>query len=166
MRIPQGVHYHTTEGAFAILPFNSPYTIQLRNIDERLRCSALVENNGKIAGEWTIDPKGFIVLERPAMDQKKFHFMEARCAPSGSGVRLDDPNNGVICVTFTPEKDETLNDLSRGRLNSMFNNISKMPHFEMNLFVVSLPHFFRHWPLEHHFKQGLIFSNISKMLYF
>ncbi|XP_033638336.1 uncharacterized protein LOC117299045 [Asterias rubens] len=114
VRIPQGVHYHTTEGAFAILPFNSPYTIQLRNIDERLRCSALVENNGKIAGEWTIDPKGFIVLERPAMDQKKFHFMEARCAPSGSGVRLDDPNNGVICVTFTPEKDETLNDLSRG----------------------------------------------------
>ncbi|XP_071795382.1 uncharacterized protein [Asterias amurensis] len=114
VRIPQGVHYHTTEGAFAILPFDSPYTIQLRNNDERLRCSALVENNGKIAGDWTIDSKGFILLERPAMDEKKFHFMEARCAPSGSGVRLDDPNNGVICVTFTPEKDETLNDLSRG----------------------------------------------------
>ncbi|XP_022094220.1 uncharacterized protein LOC110981181 [Acanthaster planci] len=119
VRIPEGLHYTTTEGQFVVLNHDTDYRIQLSNSDQRLRCSAVVHYNGRFAGDWTLDPRGTIIIERPATEARKFHFVEASLAPQGSGIREGDPNNGRIKVTFTPEKRtaEPWNDVSRGFSN-------------------------------------------------
>ncbi|XP_038053500.1 uncharacterized protein LOC119725949 isoform X2 [Patiria miniata] len=127
VKIQEGVHVLTTEGGHVILRYGTNYTIKLFNNDQRLRCSAVVCYNGRFAGDWTVDPRGSIVIERPATEERKFCFIDPCSAAAGSGVTDGDPNNGLVRVVFTPEKSKTgpWNDISRG-----FGNFGSEPEVD------------------------------------
>lgn len=79
------------------------YTLTLASTNSK-RCRALVKIDGKEVGAWQLEPFDRIILERPADSEKLFTFFKTSTAPSGSGIKPRIKENGLVQVTFTPEK--------------------------------------------------------------
>lgn len=102
VRIPGG---HETSGGYVEMRHSQEYTLRLRN-SRGVRCDARVEIDGKYVGTWRIPASGSIVLERPEHDTGRFTFYKLGTVDA-EAARLDgnDPNLGLVKVTFTPEKE-------------------------------------------------------------
>ena len=117
-------HYETGEGCYVLLPWQSEYKIHVGN-NQPHRCAVEVNYDGKYAGEFELRSHGTLVIERPPFEEGKFCFVKPESAPPGSGVKVDNPENGIITAIFLPEKISKpayLNDLSRGMVSSFFSN--------------------------------------------
>lgn len=92
------------------------YSLVMRNYGHT-RCNARVEIDGKHQGTWRISGKDSISIERPAHDDGIFTFYKLGTAEANAVVLDgDDPNLGLIKVTFTPEKeDEITSEIKRWR---------------------------------------------------
>ncbi|KAI8487649.1 hypothetical protein Bbelb_346420 [Branchiostoma belcheri] len=112
-----GKHYEIDEEEFVEMDHSSSYHIRLTNSHLR-SCDAQLSIDGKDVGTWRLEPKQEIELERPEEEQMCFTFFSTRMAPAEAGIRRGVEENGLVQVTFTPEKmreeKTTVKDLYRG----------------------------------------------------
>lgn len=82
----------------------APFTLKLNNYSDR-KSKVNIHIHGLDQGTWVLMPHQVSILERPV------HIVEKFCAYAvGSeggnaiGLTTGDPNNGLISITFMPEK--------------------------------------------------------------
>ncbi len=108
VRIPEG---NETPGGYVELSHNQQYSLVLKN-NRHLRCDARIEVDGKHLGTFRIPKHETITLDRPAHDTGKLTFYEIGTVEGNKiGLTRDDPNLGLVKITFTPEKDEVVTPL-------------------------------------------------------
>lgn len=91
-------------GGYFILPNNSQYFIKLTN-HRATPADAQVRVDGKEIGVFRIPARGHITIKRPAgMDRALIFVSESSPAAWQAGVRKGRFENGVVQVTFVPEK--------------------------------------------------------------
>ncbi|CAH1261300.1 CFLAR [Branchiostoma lanceolatum] len=98
-----GKHYEIDEEEFVEMDHGSSYRIRLTNTHPR-PCDAQLAIDGKEVGTWRLDPHQEVELERPEDEQMCFSFFSTRMAPAEAGIRRGEEENGLVQVTFTPEK--------------------------------------------------------------
>jgi hypothetical protein len=100
--IPEGKE---NEAGYVVMEHGTKYTVVLRN-NNAVRADARLEIDGKHQGTWRLPARDSISLERPGHDTGHFTFYKAGSS-QGSAIGLDknDPELGLIKVTFTPEKE-------------------------------------------------------------
>lgn len=97
-------HGNEISGGYVEMQHSQQYNLRLRN-DRPMRCDSRVEIDGKHVGTWRINAHQTITLERPAHDTGRFTFYRVNSQEAlNIGLDYNDPNLGVIKVTFTPEK--------------------------------------------------------------
>lgn len=102
VRIPEGKE---DSSAYVALCHKDNFSLVLRN-NNNVSCDAKVEFQGKNQGTWRINSKGSIRIERPGHDTGLFTFYKLDSQEAiAIGLTNDDPNLGLIKVTFTPEKE-------------------------------------------------------------
>lgn len=91
-------------GGYIEMQHGQQYNLRLRN-ERFLLCDARVEIDGKHVGTWRINAHQTITLERPAHDTGCFTFYRLNSPEAFNiGLQQNDPNLGLVKVTFTPEK--------------------------------------------------------------
>lgn len=99
VRVPEGQE----SGGYVELCHDTQYTLMLRN-NRDVRCDAKVEIDGKHVGTWRLLAGNSLRLERPAQDDGRFTFYKVGTSEAYKvGLQEDDPNLGLVRVTFTPE---------------------------------------------------------------
>ncbi|XP_066282953.1 uncharacterized protein [Branchiostoma lanceolatum] len=98
-----GKHYEIDGEEFVEMDHGSSYRIRLTNTHPR-PCDAQLAIDGKEVGTWRLDPRQEVELERPEDEQMCFTFFSTRMAPAEAGIRRGEEENGLVQVTFTPEK--------------------------------------------------------------
>jgi hypothetical protein len=90
--------------AIKMIECRAPFTLKLINHSDR-KSKVNIHIHGLDQGTWVLMPHQASILERP------IHIAEKFCAYTvGSeggkaiGLTTGDPNNGLISITFTPEK--------------------------------------------------------------
>jgi hypothetical protein len=82
----------------------APFTLRLNNHSDR-KSKVNIHIHGIDQGTWVLMPYQFASLERPAHIAEKFCAYPVNSAGGNAiGLTDGDPNNGLICITFTPEK--------------------------------------------------------------
>ncbi len=95
---------HMDEKNYVELPHNTEYKVRLYN-GCATRCDAEVEIDGKVAGVFRIAAKSFILIDRPANEARHLTFLrDTSKEATESGIRSGESVNGVIRVTFRPER--------------------------------------------------------------
>jgi hypothetical protein len=89
---------------YFFLPNHTEYSIVLTN-SRPMPADAKIKIDGVSIGEWRLKPYDTFKIERPAEQSRKFTFIadhdfDARRA----GVSANDSKNGLISVTFKPQK--------------------------------------------------------------
>lgn len=79
------------------------YELKLEN-NSNASCNAKIVIDGKDQGTFRMFRKGILILERPANESKLFTFVLVKEHGAASGHTAGDVTNGLISVTFTPEK--------------------------------------------------------------
>jgi hypothetical protein len=83
---------------------NCKYAIKLTN-SRSTRCDAKVTVDDDHVGTFRLEPYGSLRLERPTYSQGRFTFFIGGSRESHqAGYRMGDGANGLIKVSFTPEK--------------------------------------------------------------
>ena len=101
VRIPEGLEI---PGGYVEVQHCQRYRLVLGN-RHSVRCDARVEIDGKHVGTWRIEPNGSITLERPVHDTGHFTFYQVGTKEAmQAALDSNDPNLGLVKVTFTPEK--------------------------------------------------------------
>jgi hypothetical protein len=102
-----GLPIRELAGAYIGLPFNTEYTIELRN-DNYQRAVARIYIDGMeaVLGGIVINKKSSVTLERFVLDGnmnegKRFKFVELTDA---TGIDPQDMKNGIVEIVFTLEK--------------------------------------------------------------
>ncbi|XP_035690489.1 uncharacterized protein LOC118425622 isoform X2 [Branchiostoma floridae] len=98
-----GRHYEIDGEEFVEMDHGSSYRIRLTN-SHLSSCEAQLDIDGKDVGTWRLEPGQQVELERPEEEQMCFTFFSTRLAPPDSGIRRGEEENGLVQVTFTPEK--------------------------------------------------------------
>ncbi len=98
-----------------MLPWESIYKIYIGNNTPH-RCATEVTYDGKWGGEFELRSGEHMMVERPTIEEKQFCFVKPESAAPGSGVDVNNPDNGIIVANFSPEKSPALNDLKRGEI--------------------------------------------------
>lgn len=79
------------------------YKIALHNY-HNLRADARVEIDGKLVGTWRLPARSGFEIERPVHDEGVFTFYVVGTNEAvAAGLNGEDPNLGLVRVTFTPE---------------------------------------------------------------
>jgi ubiquitin C len=118
-------------GCFYVVPHGAEYKIAVKNPFEDKACVVNINVDGVDAGSWTLDTGASFSFERPLKVSQKFTFMrsalvkgaeaaaQARAggasltreqeralelAPMQSGIVGGRAENGVVCVTYTPQR--------------------------------------------------------------
>lgn len=100
VRIPEG---QEISDAYVKMQHGTQYSIVLRN-DRAVRCDAKVQIDGRDMGTYRINAKDSIRLERASHDNGRFTFYKVGSQEGYSiGLNAEDPNLGLVKVTFTPE---------------------------------------------------------------
>lgn len=102
VRIPEG---QEIPGGYVQMQHGKQYRLILRN-SRFQKCDARVEVDGKHVGTWRIPGNQAITLERPAHDHGRFTFYKSGSAEASAvgESEIDVTNRGLVKVTFTPEK--------------------------------------------------------------
>lgn len=91
--------------SYYALKNDEEYKIRLHN-DRCTKCDADVTVDGEHIGKWRIDPYTRITIERPSNIERKFVLVrECTDRAKKAGVVSGRNKNGLISVTFTPEKE-------------------------------------------------------------
>jgi len=83
------------------------YSLLLRN-HRFIRCDAEVVIDGVQVGTWRINAKSEIRIERPVHDTGHFTFFEVGSREALSAGISSKSENGLISVTFKPEREEII----------------------------------------------------------
>jgi hypothetical protein len=100
-------HYQNNGAWYVDMPGdNTIYSIELGNANSR-KCDALVEVDGESVGSFRLNEYGKLLLERPSYSEKRFTFFVGGSEGSKkSGYSKGQKTNGLIKVTFRPEKEK------------------------------------------------------------
>lgn len=96
-------HFKNGEYNYYCLSHLSEYKIRLTNNRPTL-CDASIKIDGDYVGTWRIQPFNSIVIERPANVNRKFIFIAEESLTSQNTSINRSNDNGLISVTFKPEK--------------------------------------------------------------
>lgn len=103
---------------YIALPNNTEYQIRLTN-DNDVRADAYVRVDGQSIGGWVLYPYSSVTIERHGEIARKLTFfseISSEALESGITPGLDE--NGLISVTFKPQKKETYMKLPSATLPS------------------------------------------------
>jgi hypothetical protein len=94
------------QGSYVMVPHGAIFKLNLKNDLDRQACDAHVLVNGLDCGTFRIGPNQSLVLERPLHDAGQFTFYELGTPEfyQANGHLVTADNNGLVSVTFTPEK--------------------------------------------------------------
>ena len=104
--VKNGRHFETSEGEFVEIRSGSTYALTLVN-KHNYRClvKLVIDGYDMFPHLFILQPRQSVTLERPSREKINFKFYAIRDAPPGSGInKWRNAKNGVIQVTFTPEK--------------------------------------------------------------
>jgi hypothetical protein len=89
---------------YVALPHNSEYSISLSNQSNRY-CDATVMTDGHSVGTFRINPYNSVHVERPLAHDKRFVFLKENTSMAReAGLIMGRSQNGLVSVTFSPEK--------------------------------------------------------------
>jgi hypothetical protein len=109
VRIPEGKE---TQGGYIEIKDKQQFRIVLRNGNPR-DCDVRVEVNGKLAGTWRVEAGRRIVLKRPGNDDGYFTaYVASTLGARQAGIDYNDPDLGLVRVTFTPEIEKAVETFS------------------------------------------------------
>jgi hypothetical protein len=118
-------------GVFYVLPHGTEYKIEATNPFSNLKATAEITVDGHVVGRWILQPNQSFAFDRPASVAKKFTFVRIalakkadaalakkmqglslskeeqealKIAPADSGIQSGREQNGVVKITYTPEK--------------------------------------------------------------
>jgi hypothetical protein len=126
-------NYNESNENFYILPHAAKYKIETKNPSEFHRCSVTIQIDGFNIGSWILEKGQSSTFERPANCAKLFTFLQTKvvtdaekahqmlllnqntilsddlnnaykAAPKGNGIKSNRTKNGLITVTYSPEK--------------------------------------------------------------
>lgn len=100
LEIPQG---HELDSGYVEMRHNTKYTLKLSNNDKR-RCDAEVEVDGKLVGIWRVQSNNYIIIERPSHDDGCFTFYRLDSPESQKANLVENDKLGLVSVLFKPEK--------------------------------------------------------------
>lgn len=105
-------------GGYVKMQHGRQYNIRLNN-DKPRRCDAKVVVDGKEVGIFRLGAYGSMVLERPANDTGRFTFYAVGTPEAQrAGITAGNDLNGLIQVTFTPEKKQVVRE--RGDVHAAY----------------------------------------------
>lgn len=91
-------------GGYVEIDHNQNYSIQLRN-DHTENCDAEVYIDGNPVGNFRVNAKSSMKIDRPSNEQKKFCFLKSDSkAGKKAGLSKDNSDLGLVKVVFTPER--------------------------------------------------------------
>lgn len=86
------------------LTHNSEYAVRMIN-NYNLKVNATLKIDDEIMGKWRLNGDSEILIERPAHNNRRFTFVKDNSWQAGmSGVRRGADTNGLVEVTFVPER--------------------------------------------------------------
>jgi len=89
---------------YYILPHNKEYAVRMINNSD-LRVNAILKIDGEKMGKWRINAFSEILIERPTHNNRKFTFVRDNSWQADmAGVKSGSSRNGLVEVTFIPEK--------------------------------------------------------------
>jgi ubiquitin C len=118
-------------GCFYVVPHGGEYKIAVKNPFEGKACVVNISVDGSDVGSWTLDIGASFSFERPLKVAKKFTFMRSaivkaaeaaahaqvggslltleqeralELAPTESGIVGGRAENGIVCVTYAPQR--------------------------------------------------------------
>jgi hypothetical protein len=98
--VPEGIDL---ENGYVEMHHNTQYSLILRN-HRAIRCDAKVLIDGTHVGTWRIEKNGEIRIERPVHDTGHFTFFTVNTEEARIAGIAKNSENGLVSVTFTPEK--------------------------------------------------------------
>ncbi|VBB18797.1 hypothetical protein YASMINEVIRUS_1329 [Yasminevirus sp. GU-2018] len=109
------------------VPHNKEYAVRMINNSD-LRVNATLKIDGEVMGVWRINQYADVIIERPSHSNRKFTFVKESSWQAGmGGVKQGDVKNGLVEVTFTPEKRTLVyNDFESPYINSSFSDSLSM----------------------------------------
>jgi hypothetical protein len=82
----------------------APFTLKLNNYSDR-KSKVNIHIHGLDQGTWVLMPHQVSILERPVHIAEKFcAYAVGSEGGNAIGLTTGDPNNGLISITFMPEK--------------------------------------------------------------
>jgi hypothetical protein len=105
LKIKGGQHYSSESvGEYVELTSGNSYALVVKNpLFHRCRCTIKIDGHVVFPG-YIINPRQSVTIERPCQRNGKFRFFSLEHAPSGSGINKWKSENGLVEVTFTPER--------------------------------------------------------------
>ena len=92
------------DGGYVEISHGQQYSLQLRN-DRDVSCDAKVEIDGKYIGTFRLGARDGMTLERSLDDDGRFTaYLAGTQDGDKAGLAPGHPDNGLIRVTFTPER--------------------------------------------------------------
>jgi hypothetical protein len=103
---------HTPEGVYVLVPHGEEYKLRLTNHSPS-RADVAVEVDGKEIGRWRVPAQQSRTIERPANIEQKLTFVtEGSLLGERAGVISGRRENGLVRVTFYPERYQPVNTIS------------------------------------------------------
>lgn len=95
---------HEVAGGYVEIDHGQQYSLALHN-HRGVACDAVVEIDGKPVGTFRLGGYGQVTLERPVNDEGRFTAYHVGTVDGAKvGLQAGAVGNGLIRVTFTPEK--------------------------------------------------------------
>ncbi len=107
LHIKGGQHYNNeSAGEYVELTSGSSYALVIKNIHfHRCRCTIKIDGHVLFPGS-IINPRQSVTIEGLCQRNGKFKFFSIDHAPKGSGINKWKSENGLVEVTFTPERND------------------------------------------------------------
>ncbi len=124
---------YTPEGVYVLVPHGEEYKLRLTN-HSPTRADVAVEVDGKEIGRWRVPARESRTIERPANIEQKLTFVtEGSLLGERAGVISGRRENGLVRVTFYPERYHPVNTVSLiERLPDSFGFSSSAPRRAMS----------------------------------
>ena len=115
LQIKGGQHYNNESvGEYVEVPSGSGYALVIKNLNLN-RCLYTIKIDGHVVCPGSIiNPRQSVTIERPYQRNGKFKFFALDHSPPGSGVSKWRNENGLVEVTFTPERPDIKIDCYAG----------------------------------------------------
>ena len=109
LQITGGKHYNKeSEGEYVEVKSGSNYGLVIKNFEFH-RCLFAIKIDGHVVlPESNINPYQEISIDAPYQRRGNFHFFALSHAPSASGINRWKNENGLVEVTFTPERKDMM----------------------------------------------------------
>ena len=115
LQIKGGQHFNKEfVGEYVEVKSGGSYALVVKNLNlNRCRCTIKIDGHVVCPGS-IINPRQSVTIERPYQRNGKFKFFAVEHTPPGSGVNKWRSDNGLVEVTFTPERPDMNIDCCAG----------------------------------------------------